>query len=122
MSPSPEGNPPNREARSLTPRTSRIVHRGRHEQDDAVMALERHTETFSMQIISSFDVLQQQLELLSEERKQKTQGFTRTIVQRAKLRMTAEGNEELNLRRRVDLLTLELEKTQFELQTVTEQA
>eukprot|EP00971_Amphidinium_carterae_P072603 1435901-Amphidinium_carterae.1 len=36
--------------------------------------------------------------------------------------MTAEGNEELNLRRRVDLLTLELEKTQFELQTVTEQA
>eukprot|EP00971_Amphidinium_carterae_P266031 5277043-Amphidinium_carterae.1 len=36
--------------------------------------------------------------------------------------MTAEGNDELNLRRRVDLLTLELEKTQFELQTVTEQA
>eukprot|EP00971_Amphidinium_carterae_P026838 529537-Amphidinium_carterae.1 len=123
MSPNPEGNPPNREAqRSLTPRTRRAVHRGRHERDDEVMALDRHTETFSIQIISSFDVLQQQLEVLSEEQKQKTQGFTRTIAQRAKLRMTAEGNEELNLRRRVDLLTLELEKTQLELQTVTEQA
>eukprot|EP00971_Amphidinium_carterae_P207342 4113643-Amphidinium_carterae.1 len=102
MSPNPEGNPPNREAQ----RTRRIVHRGRHEQDDAVMALDRHTETFSMHIISSFDVLQQQLEVLSEEQMQKTQGFTRTIAQKAKLRMTAEGNEELNLRRRVDLLTL----------------
>eukprot|EP00971_Amphidinium_carterae_P285911 5676861-Amphidinium_carterae.1 len=41
---------------------------------------------------------------------------------RAKLRMTVEGNEELTVRRRVDLLTLELEKSQFELKTVTEQA
>eukprot|EP00971_Amphidinium_carterae_P260895 5175764-Amphidinium_carterae.1 len=63
MSPNPEGNPPNREAqRSLTPRTRRAVHRGRHERDDEVMAMDRHTETFSMQIISSFDVLQQQLD------------------------------------------------------------
>eukprot|EP00971_Amphidinium_carterae_P037866 744625-Amphidinium_carterae.1 len=86
------------------------------------MAMDRHTETLSMQIISSFEVLQQQLDVLSEEQKQKTQGFTRTIAQRAKPHMTAEGNDELNLRRRVDLLTLELEKTQFELRTVTEQA
>eukprot|EP00971_Amphidinium_carterae_P264303 5243099-Amphidinium_carterae.1 len=123
MSPNSEVNPPNREAqRSLTLRTRRAVHRGRHAIDDEVMALDRHTETFSLQIISSFVVLQQQLNVLSEEQKQKTQGYTRTIVQRAKLRMTAEGNEELSLRRRVDLLTLELEKSQFELQTVTEQA
>eukprot|EP00971_Amphidinium_carterae_P315119 6263759-Amphidinium_carterae.2 len=86
------------------------------------MALDRHAETFSLQIISSFDVLQQQLNVLNDEQKQKTQGYTRTIAQRAKLRMTAEGNDELNLRRRVDLLTLELEKANFELQTVTEQA
>eukprot|EP00971_Amphidinium_carterae_P065101 1290291-Amphidinium_carterae.1 len=86
------------------------------------MAMDRHTETFSLQIISSFDVLQQQLSVLSEEQKQKTQGYARTIAQRAKLRMTTEGSEELNLRRKVDLLMLELEKTQFELQTVTEQA
>eukprot|EP00971_Amphidinium_carterae_P338433 6475765-Amphidinium_carterae.1 len=123
MSPRPDGNPPGRELqRSLTPRTRRAVHQGRHDTDDEVMALDRQAETFSLQIISSFKVLQQQLEVLSEEQKQKAQGFTRTIAQRAKLRMAVEGNEELNPRRRVDLLTLELEKSQFELQTVTEQA
>eukprot|EP00971_Amphidinium_carterae_P071023 1404170-Amphidinium_carterae.1 len=36
--------------------------------------------------------------------------------------MTADGNESLSLRRRVDMLTLDPEKNQFELQTVTEQA
>eukprot|EP00971_Amphidinium_carterae_P006056 119256-Amphidinium_carterae.1 len=75
------------------------------------MALDRHTETFSLQIIST-----------EAEESEKTQGYTRTNAQRAKLRMTAEGNDELSLRRRVDLLTLELEKAQFKLQTVTEQA
>eukprot|EP00971_Amphidinium_carterae_P292041 5797493-Amphidinium_carterae.1 len=45
MSPRPHGNPPGREAqRSLTPRTRRAVHRGRHESDDEVMAMDRHTE------------------------------------------------------------------------------
>eukprot|EP00971_Amphidinium_carterae_P090104 1783902-Amphidinium_carterae.1 len=79
--------------------------------------MDRHTEKFSMQIISSFEVLQQQVDVLSEEQKQKTQGFTRTIAQGSKLRMTTEGNDELNLRLKVDLLTLELEKNQFELRT-----
>eukprot|EP00971_Amphidinium_carterae_P168598 3340509-Amphidinium_carterae.1 len=63
-----------------------------------------------MQIISSFDVLQQQLTVLSEEQKQKTQGYERTIAQRMKLRMTVDGDEALGLRRKVDMLTLELEK------------
>eukprot|EP00971_Amphidinium_carterae_P076889 1518926-Amphidinium_carterae.1 len=86
------------------------------------MALDRHAESFSLQIISSFNVLQQQLDVLSQEQKHKAQGFTRTIAQRSKLRMTVEGNDELNLHRRVDLLTLELERSQYELGTVTEQA
>eukprot|EP00971_Amphidinium_carterae_P264323 5243364-Amphidinium_carterae.1 len=123
MSPRREGNPPGREAqKSLTPRTRRAVHQGCHETDDQMMALDRHAESFSLQIISSFEVLQQQLDALSEEQKQIAQGFSRTIAQRAKLRMSVEGSEELNLRRRLHLLTLELEKSQFELRTVTEQA
>eukprot|EP00971_Amphidinium_carterae_P196592 3901452-Amphidinium_carterae.1 len=85
MSPTSEGNPPNKDARSLTPRTRRFVHRGRQDIDEDVMTLERHTEQFSMQIISSFDVLQQQLSVLSEEQKQKSQGFEKTIAQRSKL-------------------------------------
>eukprot|EP00971_Amphidinium_carterae_P229396 4550974-Amphidinium_carterae.1 len=36
--------------------------------------------------------------------------------------VTVDGNEALSLRRKVDTLTLELEKSQFELHTVTEQA
>eukprot|EP00971_Amphidinium_carterae_P058392 1155273-Amphidinium_carterae.1 len=112
MSPRPDGSTPGQKLqRSLTPRTRRAVHQGRHEIDDEVMALDRHAELFSLQIISSFDVLQQQLEVLSEEQKQKAQGFSRTIAQRAKLCMSVEGNDELNPRRRVDLLTLELEKS-----------
>eukprot|EP00971_Amphidinium_carterae_P134618 2668063-Amphidinium_carterae.2 len=101
MSPRPEGNSPGRVAqRSLTLRTRRAVHQGRHETDDQVMALDRHAASI----------------------KQKAQGYTRTIAQRTKLRMSSGDNEEMNLRRRVDLLTLELEKTPFELRTVTEQA
>eukprot|EP00971_Amphidinium_carterae_P351636 6492204-Amphidinium_carterae.1 len=123
ISPRPDGDPPGREAqRSLTPRKRRAVHRGRHDTDGEVMALDRHAESFSLQIISSFNALQQQLEVLSEEQKQQAQGFTRTIAQRSKLRMTVEGNGELNPRRRVDLLMLELEKSQFELRTVIEKA
>eukprot|EP00971_Amphidinium_carterae_P303041 6021468-Amphidinium_carterae.1 len=70
-----------------------------------------------MQILSSFDVLQQQLTVLSEEQKQKTQGYEGTIAQRSKLRMTVHGDEALGLGRKVDMLTLELEKSQFELHT-----
>eukprot|EP00971_Amphidinium_carterae_P164432 3260197-Amphidinium_carterae.1 len=70
-----------------------------------------------MQIISSFDVLQQQLTVLSDEQKQKTQGYDRTIAQRLKLRMTVDGNEAMSLRRQLDMKTLELEKSQFELHT-----
>eukprot|EP00971_Amphidinium_carterae_P314304 6247363-Amphidinium_carterae.1 len=36
--------------------------------------------------------------------------------------VTVDGNEALSLRRKVDMLTLELEKSQFKLHTVTEQA
>eukprot|EP00971_Amphidinium_carterae_P063040 1247385-Amphidinium_carterae.1 len=43
-----------------------------------------------MQIISSFDVLQQQLSVPSEEQKQKTQGYERTIAQRSKLHTVTE--------------------------------
>eukprot|EP00971_Amphidinium_carterae_P015417 304504-Amphidinium_carterae.1 len=86
------------------------------------MALDRHAETFSLQIISSFDVLHQQLDVLSQEQQQRVQTLSRTIAQRTKLRMTVEGGEEMNPRRRVDLLTLQLEKAQFENKTVTEQA
>eukprot|EP00971_Amphidinium_carterae_P019352 381127-Amphidinium_carterae.1 len=106
MSPNSRGEPQNSDARSLTPRTRRFAHRGRQDIDEDVMTLDRHTEQFSMQIISSFDVLQQQLSVLSDEQKQKTQGFERTIAQRSKLRMTVDGNEALSLRRKVDMLTL----------------
>eukprot|EP00971_Amphidinium_carterae_P075728 1496340-Amphidinium_carterae.1 len=45
MCPTSEGKPPTREAqRSLTPRTRRAVHRGKHAMDDEVMALDRQTE------------------------------------------------------------------------------
>eukprot|EP00971_Amphidinium_carterae_P287890 5715221-Amphidinium_carterae.1 len=122
MSPNSRDDPQNKVARSLTPRTRRFVHQGKHDEDESVMSLERRTEEFSMQIISSFDVLQQQLTVLSDEQKQKTQGYERTIAQRMKLRMTVDGNEALSLRRQLDMKTLELEKCQFELHTTTEQA
>eukprot|EP00971_Amphidinium_carterae_P336946 6473541-Amphidinium_carterae.1 len=65
MSPTPEGSQLGRATqRSLTPRTRRSVHRGRQERDDRVMALEGEVETFSLEIISSLDVLQQQLDVL----------------------------------------------------------
>eukprot|EP00971_Amphidinium_carterae_P134085 2657207-Amphidinium_carterae.1 len=86
------------------------------------MALDRHAETLSLQIISSFDVLQQQLDVLSQEQQQRVQTLSRTIAQRTKVRMTVEGSKAMSLRRRVDLLTLELEKARFENKTVTEQA
>eukprot|EP00971_Amphidinium_carterae_P348543 6490551-Amphidinium_carterae.2 len=118
MSPTPEANQLGRAAqRSVTPRTRKSVHRGRYEYDDQVMALEGQAETFSLETISSFEVLQQQLDVLSQEQHQQVQGLSRTIAPRSKLRMTAEGSEDMNLRRRVDLLTLELEKAQFETKT-----
>eukprot|EP00971_Amphidinium_carterae_P015419 304505-Amphidinium_carterae.1 len=86
------------------------------------MALDRHAETFSLQILSSFDVLQQQLDVLSQEQQQKLQTSSRTIAQRTQLHMTVEGSKEMNLCKRVDLLTLEMETAQFENKTVTEQA
>eukprot|EP00971_Amphidinium_carterae_P319608 6352235-Amphidinium_carterae.2 len=111
MSPTPEGNQLGRAAqRSLTPRMRKSVHRGRHEYDDQVMTLEGQAETFSLEITSSFEVLQQQLDVLNQEQHQQMQGLSRTISQRSKLRMTVEGSEEMNLRRHVDLLTLELEQ------------
>eukprot|EP00971_Amphidinium_carterae_P103022 2039147-Amphidinium_carterae.1 len=109
MSPSSRGDP---QARSLTPRTRRFVHRGKHDEDEDVMSLER----------ADFDALQQQLTVLSDEQKQKTQGYEKTIAQRLKLRMTVDGSEAMSLRRQLDMKTLELEKCQFELHTVTEQA
>eukprot|EP00971_Amphidinium_carterae_P068751 1361432-Amphidinium_carterae.1 len=48
--------------------------------------------------------------------------MSRAIAQRTKLRMSTSGSEEMNLRRRVDVLTLELEKAQFENKTVSQQA
>eukprot|EP00971_Amphidinium_carterae_P178337 3537939-Amphidinium_carterae.1 len=44
------------------------------------MSLERHTEQFSMQIISSIDVLQQQLSVLSDEQKQKTHSRSKETI------------------------------------------
>eukprot|EP00971_Amphidinium_carterae_P076344 1507495-Amphidinium_carterae.3 len=88
MSPSPKGHLLGRQTqRSLTPRTRRAVHQGRHETHDEVMALDRQAETFSLQIISSFEVLQQQLDVLNQEQQQKVQTLSRTIAQRTKLRM-----------------------------------
>eukprot|EP00971_Amphidinium_carterae_P147071 2914239-Amphidinium_carterae.1 len=107
MRPNTAGSRPDSVAeRSLTPRTRRAVHRGRHETDEQVMALDRHAETLSLQIISSFDVLQQQLEVLRQEQQQRSQSLSRTIAQRTTLRMT---------------VTLELEKAQFENKTVAKQ-
>eukprot|EP00971_Amphidinium_carterae_P274936 5455398-Amphidinium_carterae.1 len=62
-------------------------------------------------------VAERSLTLTSQEQQQKVQGISRTIAQRTKLRMSVEGGEEMSLRRRVDLLTLELEKAQFETKT-----
>eukprot|EP00971_Amphidinium_carterae_P232176 4607198-Amphidinium_carterae.1 len=43
------------------------------------MALEGQAETFSWEIISSFDVLQQQLDVLNQEQQQQVQGMSRKI-------------------------------------------
>eukprot|EP00971_Amphidinium_carterae_P238313 4731015-Amphidinium_carterae.2 len=114
MSPSPEGNQFGRSTqRSLTPRTRRAVHQGRHETDDQVMALDRQTESFSLQIISSFDASKQQLEVLNQEQHQRVHGLSRTIAQRTKLRMSVAG---------VCGHADPMEQSQFETKTVTEQA
>eukprot|EP00971_Amphidinium_carterae_P274799 5453065-Amphidinium_carterae.1 len=73
LSPDTAASRPDRVAeRSLTPRTRRAVHRGRHKTDEQVMALDRHAESFSLPTISSFDVLQQQLESLPRTAAQNT--------------------------------------------------
>eukprot|EP00971_Amphidinium_carterae_P252222 5007497-Amphidinium_carterae.1 len=95
MSPNSRGDPQNKEARSLTPRTRRFVHKCKRDEDEDVISLERHTE--------------------HDEQKQKTQGYERTTAQRLKLCMTVDGNEAVC--RQLDMKTLELEKSQFELHT-----
>eukprot|EP00971_Amphidinium_carterae_P198166 3932871-Amphidinium_carterae.1 len=67
--------------RSLTPRTRRSVHRGCEDRDDRVMALEG----------------EEQLDVLNHNQRQQREGLLRAIAQRTKLRMSAEGNEEMNL-------------------------
>eukprot|EP00971_Amphidinium_carterae_P113505 2248712-Amphidinium_carterae.2 len=100
LSPNPEGNQLGRTTqRSLTPRTRRSVHRGREDRDDRVMALEGEIETLSLELTSSFNVQQEQLDVLNQDQRQQREGMSRAIAQRTKLRMSTDGNEEMNLRR-----------------------
>eukprot|EP00971_Amphidinium_carterae_P218526 4337540-Amphidinium_carterae.3 len=117
MSPSLEGN---QVGRSLAPRTRRAVHLGREVKDERVT--EGEIETFSADLVSSFIVLQEQLDSLNKDNRQQVDVTSLAIAQRAKLRMSTSGSKEMNLCQRVDVLTLELETAQFENQTVTQQA
>eukprot|EP00971_Amphidinium_carterae_P144805 2869011-Amphidinium_carterae.1 len=67
MSPSSEGH---QIGRSLTPRTRRAVHQGREARDERVIATEGEIETFSADLVSSFNVLQEQLDSLNKDNKQ----------------------------------------------------
>eukprot|EP00971_Amphidinium_carterae_P350738 6491715-Amphidinium_carterae.3 len=80
-----------------------------------------------MRIISSFAVLQQQLDVLSQEQQQRVQTLVKDnqcTEDEAPYDCGGRRRDEstATLRKRVGLVTLELEKAQFENKTVTEQA